>query len=111
MPAEPVVDLEPVLATVREYGRALQQLDAEGVRRVFPSVDMRALRDEFRGIASQQVTIRDPRAVAVAATAVTVRCTIVRVVRRRNTSVEDVTTLVELSLVQQEGRWVIAARR
>jgi len=111
LPPEPTVDLEPVMAVVREYGRALQQLDANAVQRVFPDVDMRALRDEFRGIVTQQVTIRDPRAVAVADTSVAIRCEITRVVRRRNTSVEEITAPVELNLALRDGRWVIVARR
>ncbi len=110
--ATPVIDIEPMLAIIRDYARALQELDVNDVRRVYPSVDGGALRNEFRAIERQQVVIANPRAVAAASGSVTIRCTIIRTLRIRNASADQqLTAEVEFLMRQDRGRWIIAELR
>jgi hypothetical protein len=111
--ADPVEnDERAVRATLSAYTAAYSNLDVDGVRRVFPSVNEPALRRAFGTLRSQQVEIQGEQ-MAVAGDTATVSCTLVAsaVGQVGSGAPQRDSRRVVFNLVKRNGTWVILDRR
>jgi ketosteroid isomerase-like protein len=108
----PPVDEPAIHATIRAYAAAYSALDADAVRRVFPSVNEQALRRAFGGLRSQAVGIEGEQ-VALNGDTATVSCTLVTLAVGQigaSTPRRD-SRRVTFTLAKRGGAWIIVDRR
>jgi Protein kinase domain len=105
-----VSEREAILATLREYAAAYESLNAEAVRRVFPSIDVARLAARFRDLRAQQVAMTNEQ-ISIDGTTAVVRCKVRQAYTPRVGSGGSQTVDAEFRLQKIGGRWLIVARR
>jgi len=102
---------EPMIRRVlQEYADAYSRLDAGAVKRLFPSVNEQALRQNFAATKSQQVQIQN-ETIAVNGTTATASFTWVATFTGQVGGVQRASPKVVLRLQKTGDNWVIVERR
>jgi serine/threonine-protein kinase len=111
-PAAPAVaDDEPAIRSVlRAYERAMSELDAEAVKRVYPAINAGDLTRAFGQLREQTVSIRNERIKVSGNTAVVI-CTVVQSFTPRVGVGRDTSGNAEFTMQKGAAGWVITARR
>jgi tetratricopeptide (TPR) repeat protein/predicted Ser/Thr protein kinase len=109
--AQSPLNEEPAIrATLEAYAQAYRSLNADAVARVFPSVNLPALRRAFQETRQQDVQIENAQ-VRVQGMRATVMCRIRQVFTPRAGQTREATLAAEFVLEKSNGAWLIVSRR
>ena len=107
----PQVSEEPAIRSVlNAYTKAYSDLDADAVRRLYPTVNYDVVKRGFEGLKSQQVQIQDAQIVVTGSTAI-VSCRIVTAAAPRVGSPRTDARAAVLRLEKRDSGWVIVQRQ
>jgi ketosteroid isomerase-like protein len=110
-PPPPAVPNDQAIRNVLQaYADAYSRLDANAVRRVFPSANEQALRQAFSGMKSFQVQIQDAQ-INVSGSTATVTCTWASTFSGTVGGVQRASPKITLRLQKTGDSWVIVDRR
>ena len=108
MQAPPDRALETAARDVlRRYSTALAALDAEGVKKVQPSVDADTLKKAFKEMRTLAVTIDEVRVLSSDESSMRVSCRVAQSLTRRAGARQTSTVTRVMRLRKQEGLWII----
>ena len=102
-------DQQLIREVLRTYEAAYTSLNAEAVQRIYPSVNVGALKRSFSDLRAQTVKI-DSEQIQVSGDEATVTCQIARSLSPRNSSTIHNVRPSTIRLRKQGGRWVIVGQ-
>lgn len=92
---------------LRRYSTALAALDADGVKKVQPSVDVDTLKRAFREMRTLTVTIDEVRVLSSDESSMRVSCRVAQTLTPRAGARQTSTVTRVMRLRKQEGLWII----
>jgi negative regulator of sigma E activity len=94
---------------LRQYSTALEQLDADAVKKVQPSIETESLRKAFREMRALSVTIEDVRVLAAEGTVARLSCRVTQALTPKAGSKQTTAVTRVMRLRRQGDSWVIEA--
>ena len=92
---------------LRQYSSALENLDADAVKKIQPSIQVEALRKAFKEMKSLKVAIEDVRVLASDDAGARVSCRVTQTLTPKAGSKQTTTVTRVLRLRRQVGAWTI----
>ena len=92
---------------LREYSTALENLDADAVKKIQPSVGLEALRKAFKEMKSLKVVIEDVRVLTSDDDAARVSCRVTQTLTPKAGSKQTTAVTRVMRLRRQAGTWTI----
>jgi hypothetical protein len=92
---------------LRQYSTALENLDADAVKRVQPAIELEALKKAFREMKSLKVAIEDVRVLTAGDDAARVSCRVTQTLTPKAGSKQTTAVTRVLRLRRQVGAWTI----
>ncbi len=106
--APPVSPAEAgIREALRQYSTALENLDADAVKKVQPAIELEALKKAFREMKSLKVAIEDVRVLAAGDDAARVSCRVTQTLTPKAGSKQTTAVTRVLRLRRQVGAWTI----
>jgi hypothetical protein len=92
---------------LRQYSTALENLDADAVKRIQPSIGLEPLRKAFKEMKSLKVAIEDVRVLAADDAAARVSCRVTQTLTPKAGSKQTTAVTRVMRLRRQSGAWTI----
>ena len=109
-PPQAATEEPAIRALLNAYSQAYADLDADAVRRLYPTVNYDLVRRGFGGMKSQRLQIQNARIVVTGSTA-TVSCQIVTTAAPKAGPQRTDSRATVLRLEKRDGGWVIVERQ
>jgi hypothetical protein len=106
-PAQPPAAEAPIREALQQYSTAVESLDADQVKKIFPSVDVEQLRRAFREMREIKVSIDNVKVLSTEGAVARVSCRVTQTFTPKAGAKRNDAVMRVLRLRRQEAVWVI----
>jgi len=108
VPAAPAAPLDTaVRETLQQYSAALESLDADQVKKIYPSIDSEKLKSAFREMRELKVAIDAIKVLSADGSTARVSCRVTQTLTPRAGTKQNNTVTRVMRLRRQEAAWLI----